>query len=94
MGSDSTTLTRTLVIGESDQSENSPEYQVSVARVDGGQSVDVSDDVYPRSARTGAEVALGLLTPGSYRAALNAPARAIRCDFTIRKAAVLRPCPQ
>lgn len=60
-----------------------------------GSSVrDSSDDVFPRTATPGAEIELGVLASGQYRAVVTSPTRTRHCDFLVEHAATMVPCPQ
>lgn len=77
--------------------ENPPKtpakFEVSLLRQQGSGLQDASDDVYPRMATPGAEIELGLLAAGSYRAVLTGTTRTIRCDFIVKDSATLVQCP-
>lgn len=68
--------------------------EVSLLRQQGSKFQDASEDIYPRIATAGAEIELGLLTAGSYRAVLTGPTRTLRCDFVVKDSATLVPCPE
>jgi hypothetical protein len=79
------------------EEENPPKtpakFEVSLARQLGSSVQDASEDVYPRLASPGAEIELGLLSAGSYRAVLAGATRTVRCDFVVKDSATVVQCP-
>jgi hypothetical protein len=86
---------RTLLrLSEEENPPRTPvKFEVSLLRQQGSTLQDASDDVYPRIATPGAEIELGLLASGSYRAVLASTNRTVRCDFIVKDSATVVQCP-
>ncbi len=86
---------RTLLrLSEQESSSRAPSrLQVSLLRQQGSGFEDASDDVYPRTATPGAEIELGILAAGTYRAVLSGADRNMRCEFVVRDSATVVECP-